>query len=174
MVPLVNDEEHIKGWESKLFECENSHIYHEFKADPCKHVDTIHKEEVICEGTYGTVWIATNPETNETLALKQLKNTTGRNGFPYYMLREVLFLRRLNHPNVVSGQQVLSKRLPDGTKEFYIVMEYISFDMRDLWLAQKDFTAVPPWNEGHIKHLTLQMLGMYMYKYNSNIILIII
>jgi len=79
------------------------------------------------------------------------------------MLREVLFLRRLNHPNVVSGQQVLSKRLPDGTKEFYIVMEYISFDMRDLWLAQKDFTAVPPWNEGHIKHLTLQMLDAIAY-----------
>lgn len=90
-----------------------------------------------------------------------MKNTLGRNGFPYYMLREVLFLRRLKHSNVVSGREVLSKPQSDGTREFYIVMEYISFDMRDLWLAQKDFSAHPPWNEGNIKHLTLQMLGMF-------------
>jgi len=74
-----------------------------------------------------------------------------------------MFLRRLNHPNVVSGHEVVSKPLPDGTREFYIVMEYISFDMRDLWLAQKDFSAHPPWEEGHIKHLTLQLLDAMSY-----------
>jgi len=162
----VCEEENTDNWEDKLFECERSHFYHEFTADRCRHVDTIHKQEVICEGTYGTVWVATQPNTRETVALKQLKNTLGRNGFPYYMLREVLFLRRLNHPNVVSGREVLSKPQPDGTREFYIVMEYISFDMRDLWLAQKDFSAHPPWDEGNIKHLTLQMLSAisYMHK----------
>jgi serine/threonine protein kinase len=81
----------------------------------------------------------------------------------------VLFLRRLNHPNVVSGHEVLSKPLADGTREFYIVMEYISFDMRDLWLAQKDFSAHPPWHEGHIKHLTLQLLDAMAYMHQRGL-----
>lgn len=78
------------------------------------------------------------------------------------MLREIMFLRRLKHPNVVSGSDVVAKALRDGTREFYIVMEYFSFDMRDIWLAQKDFSASPLWTEANIKHLTLQLLGEYL------------
>jgi len=153
----------VQGWESEIPEVSNAHFYHEFISKPCRGLESIVREEVICEGTYGTVWVAKDRNTQETVALKQLKNTIGRNGFPYYMLREIMFLRRLKHPNVVSGSDVVAKTLRDGTREFYIVMEYFSFDMRDIWLAQKDFTAQPLWNEANIKHLTMQLLDAISY-----------
>src|SRR3990167_886484 len=128
----------------------------------CRGSQFYDKKEAICEGTYGTVWVAIEKQTGEQVALKQLKNTIGRNGFPYYMLREILFLRRLKHENVVSGREVVCKHQRDSTLEFYIVMEYISFDMRDLWFAQKDNSAHPPWNEANIKHLVLQLLCSFL------------
>jgi serine/threonine protein kinase len=45
------------------------------------------------EGTYGTVYEAKDPETGTVLAVKFLKRTESRTGFPYYMLREILWLR---------------------------------------------------------------------------------
>ena len=76
------------------------------------------------------------------------------------MLREILFLRRLKHPNVVSGQEVLVYQYPLGDYEFYIVMEYISYDLRDIWIAQKDKTAFPLWDEGNVKDLAIQLLRL--------------
>jgi len=159
----------VKNWESAVPPSEGMKFYHEFKAKTCRPLDTIIRDQVICEGAYGTVWVAQDRATGETVALKQLKNTLGRNGFPYYMLREILFLRRLKHPNVVSGSDVVSKHVPDGTREFYIVMEYYSFDMRDIWLAQKDFTASPLWTEANIKHLTLQLLDAISYMHRRGL-----
>ena len=80
------------------------------------------------------------------------------------MLREILFLRRLRHPNVVSGQEVLVNQFPTGDYEFYIVMEFISYDLRDIWIAQKDKTAYPLWNESNVKDLAFQLLSILLIK----------
>jgi hypothetical protein len=60
----------------------SAQFYHEFIAKPCRALESIVREEVICEGTYGTVWVAKDRFTNETVALKQLKNTIGRYELP--------------------------------------------------------------------------------------------
>ena len=76
----------------------------------CRSVDNFKVEEDLDEGTYGCVSVARDIKTNETVALKLLKNTNGRSGFPYYMLREILFLQRLNHRNIVRGKEIVVNR----------------------------------------------------------------
>lgn len=100
--------------------------------------------------------------------MKLLKNTLGRDGFPYYMLREILFLRRLDHPNIVAGQEVLVDRSGSEYK-FFVVMEFISFDLRDLWSAQVDRSAQPAWTEAHVKHLTMQLLEAIAYMHQQGL-----
>ena len=57
------------------------------------------------DGTYGSVWKATNRQTNEVVAIKKMK----RKFYSWeecMALREVKSLRKLNHPNVVKLYKV--------------------------------------------------------------------
>lgn len=57
------------------------------------------------DGTYGSVWKATNRQTNEIVAIKKMK----RKFYSWeecMALREVKSLRKLNHPNVVKLKEV--------------------------------------------------------------------
>jgi protein kinase len=57
------------------------------------------------DGTYGSVWKATNRQTNEVVAIKKMK----RKFYSWeecMALREVKSLRKLNHPNVVKLKEV--------------------------------------------------------------------
>ena len=51
------------------------------------------------DGTYGSVWKATNRQTNEVVAIKEMKRKF-YSWEEYMALREVKSLRKLNHPNV--------------------------------------------------------------------------
>lgn len=162
----------ISQWAQKLFDGvselpELSGIT-EYKKGQVSSVRMYQRQEKICEGTYGTVWVAHHRHTKEQVAVKLLKNTLGRDGFPYYMLREILFLRRLDHPNIVAGQEVLVDRSGSEYK-FFVVMEFISFDLRDLWSAQVDRSAQPSWSEAHVKHLTMQLLEAIAYMHQQGL-----
>jgi hypothetical protein len=57
------------------------------------------------DGTYGSVWKATNRQSNEVVAIKKMK----RKFYSWeecMALREVKSLRKLNHPNVVKLKEV--------------------------------------------------------------------
>ena len=74
-----------------------------------------------------------------------MKKTVSRSGFPYYMLREILFLFCLNHPNIVNGRTMAIDRRKDKGKgkeaTFYIVMEFVATDMLSLVKFQ---ASIPP------------------------------
>jgi serine/threonine protein kinase len=69
------------------------------------------------------------------------------------MLREILFLQRLNHRNIVRGKEIVVNRNSTdiSASQFLIVMEYIAYDMREVWFQQRDKTMQPAWTEAHIK-----------------------
>lgn len=60
-----------------------------------------HLLEKLGEGTYGTVYKAQDKETEEVVALKQIKLDNSDDGFPNTALREITLLRKLNHLNVI-------------------------------------------------------------------------
>ena len=63
------------------------------------------------DGTYGSVWKATNRQSNEVVAIKKMK----RKFYTWeecMTLREVKSLRKLNHPNVVKLKEVRAVSVP--------------------------------------------------------------
>ena len=66
------------------------------------------------DGTYGSVWKATNRLSNEVVAIKKMK----RKFYSWeecMALREVKSLRKLNHPNVVKLKEVRKVGPPWGS-----------------------------------------------------------
>lgn len=71
------------------------------------------------QGTYGKVYLATDKQTGEEVALKKIKleaNKEKREGFPITAIREIRVLMALNHPNVINLKEIVrsnsTPRLP--------------------------------------------------------------
>eukprot|EP01094_Clydonella_sp_ATCC50884_P029442 TRINITY_DN9220_c0_g1_i4.p1 TRINITY_DN9220_c0_g1~~TRINITY_DN9220_c0_g1_i4.p1 ORF type:complete len:806 (-),score=303.03 TRINITY_DN9220_c0_g1_i4:476-2809(-) len=146
-------------------------VTRKYKPRACRDARLLRVEETLDEGTYGCVSVAKDPTTDQIFAIKLLKNTNGRSGFPYYMLREVLFLQRLDHKNVVRGKEIVVERNAQdiSLSQFSIVMEYVAYDLREVWFQQRDKTIKPHWTEAHIKHLMLQLLEGVAYMHQLGI-----
>ncbi|KAJ5071372.1 cyclin-dependent kinase d-2 [Anaeramoeba ignava] len=59
------------------------------------------KLEVIGQGAFGVVHKAKDTETNEIVALKKIRIGNAEDGVNISAIREIKFLKELNHPNVV-------------------------------------------------------------------------
>lgn len=95
----------------------------------CRSVDIYTRLNYIDEGTYGMVFRARCSETNDIVALKQVK--LGRNeskvGFPITALREINILLSLKHPNIVNVREMV---VGSSTDKVFMVMEYLENDLK--------------------------------------------
>lgn len=57
--------------------------------------------ETIGQGAYGKVIKAKNKQDGSLVAIKQLKTQSTEEGIPQTTLREITFLKDLDHPNIV-------------------------------------------------------------------------
>jgi len=108
------------------------------------------------DGTYGSVWKATNRQTNEVVAIKKMK----RKFYSWeecMQLREVKSLRKLNHPNVVKLKEVIREN-----DELYFVFEFLE---NNLYQCCKDRDRLMP--EAKIRNWCYQILQAlaYMHKH---------
>ena len=58
----------------------------------------------IGSGSYGSIYKGLNRETKAQIAIKKFKTSTYNDGIPRDTLKEVIYLRKLNHENVVKYQ----------------------------------------------------------------------
>ena len=76
-------------------------------------------EEIIGEGTYGKVKLATHLATNEKVAIKIIdKSKLINEGDNDRILNEMKILIKLDHPNILKAFEVFEEE-----KYYYIVME---------------------------------------------------
>ena len=104
------------------------------------------------DGTYGSVWKATNRQTNEVVAIKKMK----RKFYSWeecMALREVKSLRKLNHPNVVKLKEVIREN-----DELYFVFEYMN---QNLYQQIKDRDRY--FSETRVKNWIYQILQSIAY-----------
>ena len=104
------------------------------------------------DGTYGSVWKATNRQTNEVVAIKKMK----RKFYSWdecMALREVKSLRKLNHPNVVKLKEVIREN-----DELYFVFEYM---IQNLYQQIKDRDRY--FSETRVKNWIYQILQSIAY-----------
>jgi len=83
------------------------------------------KIAAIGSGTYGTVYKAQNLQTKELVAIKKIKLEVETEGVPSTALREIVILKKIDHPNVVKLMNIDA-----GDNRLYLFFEYLPYDLR--------------------------------------------
>uniref|UniRef100_A0A2P2KTN3 Protein kinase domain-containing protein n=3 Tax=Rhizophora mucronata TaxID=61149 RepID=A0A2P2KTN3_RHIMU len=91
--------------------------------------DAFEKLEKIGQGTYSSVFRARELETGRMVALKKVRFDNFEPESVRFMAREILIIRRLNHPNIIKLDGLITSRL---SCSIYLVFEYMEHDLTGL------------------------------------------
>ncbi|XP_062095234.1 probable serine/threonine-protein kinase At1g09600 [Humulus lupulus] len=91
--------------------------------------ESFEKLEKIGQGTYSSVYKARDLETNKLVALKKVRFATMDPESVRFMAREILILRRLDHPNIMKLEGLITSRVSGS---LYLVFEYMEHDLAGL------------------------------------------
>ncbi|KAG5056148.1 hypothetical protein AAZX31_03G223100 [Glycine max] len=91
--------------------------------------DTFEKIDKIGQGTYSNVYKAKDMMTGKIVALKKVRFDNLEPESVKFMAREILILRRLDHPNVVKLQGLVTSRM---SCSLYLVFDYMEHDLAGL------------------------------------------
>ncbi|CAA7043243.1 unnamed protein product [Microthlaspi erraticum] len=111
--------------------------------------DAFEKLEKIGQGTYSSVFRAVETETGRIVALKKVRFDNFEPESVKFMAREILILRRLNHPNVIKLQGLITSKLSCNIQ---LVFEYMEHDLTGL-LASPDIKFTTPQIKCYMKQL---------------------
>ncbi|KAF5954368.1 hypothetical protein HYC85_007224 [Camellia sinensis] len=91
--------------------------------------DSFEKLEKVGQGTYSSVFHARNLETGRIVALKKVRFDNFEPESVRFMAREIMILRRLDHPNIIKLEGLITSRL---SCSIYLVFEYMEHDISGL------------------------------------------
>ncbi|CAN8294618.1 unnamed protein product [Cochlearia groenlandica] len=91
--------------------------------------DSFEKLEKIGQGTYSSVYKARDLETNQLVALKKVRFANMDPESVRFMAREIIILRRLDHPNVMKLEGLITSRVSGS---MYLIFEYMEHDLSGL------------------------------------------
>ncbi|XP_021807762.1 probable serine/threonine-protein kinase At1g54610 [Prunus avium] len=94
-----------------------------------RRADTFEKLDKIGQGTYSNVYKARDALTGKIVALKKVRFDNLEPESVKFMAREILILRRLDHPNVVKLEGLVTSRM---SCSLYLVFEYMEHDLAGL------------------------------------------
>ncbi|CAH2044562.1 unnamed protein product [Thlaspi arvense] len=91
--------------------------------------DSFEKIEKIGSGTYSNVYKAKDLLTGNIVALKKVRCDVTERESLRFMAREILILRRLDHPNVIKLEGLVTSRM---SSSLYLVFRYMHHDLAGL------------------------------------------
>ncbi|KAJ6795321.1 putative serine/threonine-protein kinase [Iris pallida] len=91
--------------------------------------DSFERLYKIGQGTYSNVYKARDLETGKIVALKKVRFVNMDAESVRFMAREIYILRRLDHPNVVKLESLITSRT---SCSLYLVFEYMEHDLAGL------------------------------------------
>lgn len=91
--------------------------------------NTFERFNKIGQGTYSTVYKAHDLTTQKVVALKRVRFDNLEPESVKFMAREILFLRRLDHPNVIKLEGLITSQ---ASRSLYLVFEYMEHDLTGL------------------------------------------
>ncbi|XP_076952475.1 putative serine/threonine-protein kinase At1g54610 [Bidens hawaiensis] len=94
-----------------------------------RRANTFEKINKIGQGTYSNVYKARDTMTGKIVALKKVRFDNLEPESVKFMAREILILRRLDHPNVVKLEGLVTSRM---SCSLYLVFEYMEHDLAGL------------------------------------------
>jgi len=83
----------------------------------------------IGQGTYSTVFKARDLISQKVVALKRVRFDNLDHESVKFMAREIIFLRRLDHPNVIKLEGLITSK---NSRSLYLVFEYMEHDLTGL------------------------------------------
>ncbi|MBA0857607.1 hypothetical protein Goshw_014575 [Gossypium schwendimanii] len=94
-----------------------------------RHASTFEKLDKIGQGTYSNVYKARDLLTGKIVALKKVRFDNLDPQSVKFMAREILVLRKLNHPNVIKLEGLVTSRM---SSSLYLVFDYMDHDLAGL------------------------------------------
>ncbi|XP_024974974.1 probable serine/threonine-protein kinase At1g54610 isoform X1 [Cynara cardunculus var. scolymus] len=85
--------------------------------------------EKIGRGTYSSVYRARDLRTGRMMALKKVRFDNSNPESVSFMAREITILRKLDHPNIVKLEGIITSRV---SSSIYLVFEYMEHDLAGL------------------------------------------
>ncbi|GER31301.1 protein kinase superfamily protein [Striga asiatica] len=119
----LSEGEHVAaGWPAWLSAVagEAIHGWLPMRLDKFKRLDKIGK------GTYSDVYRARDVETGKIVALKKVRFDNFQLGSVKFMAREIVILRKLDHPNIMKLEGIITSRV---SCYIYLVFEYMEHDL---------------------------------------------
>ncbi|KAA8545008.1 hypothetical protein F0562_019775 [Nyssa sinensis] len=94
-----------------------------------RRADSFEKIDKIGQGTYSNVYKARDTITGKIVALKKVRFDNLEPESVKFMAREIIILRRLDHPNVIKLEGLVTSRM---SCSLYLVFEYMEHDLAGL------------------------------------------
>ncbi|KAL4560644.1 hypothetical protein LXL04_032797 [Taraxacum kok-saghyz] len=119
--------------------------------------------EVIGTGSSGVVCSAFDTLIGEKVAIKKINDIFGQGFVATRILREILLLRLLQHPDIVEIKHIL---LPPSRREFsdiYVVFELMESDLHHVIKANENLTPE------HCRFFLYQLLRGLKYMHSANV-----
>ncbi|XVF54746.1 hypothetical protein PTKIN_Ptkin05aG0206200 [Pterospermum kingtungense] len=118
-----------QGWPSWLMAVAGEAI-HDWTP---RRANTFEKIDKIGQGTYSNVYKARDLLTGKIVALKKVRFDNLEPESVKFMAREILVLRKLDHPNVIKLEGLVTSRM---SSSLYLVFEYMEHDLAGLVACQ--------------------------------------
>uniref|UniRef100_A0ACD5VQE0 Uncharacterized protein n=1 Tax=Avena sativa TaxID=4498 RepID=A0ACD5VQE0_AVESA len=94
-----------------------------------RRAESFEKLDKIGQGTYSNVYRARDLEKQKIVALKKVRFDNLEPESVKFMAREILILRRLDHPNIIKLEGLVTSRM---SCSLYLVFEYMEHDLAGL------------------------------------------
>ncbi|EPS59320.1 hypothetical protein M569_15488, partial [Genlisea aurea] len=124
------------GWPSWLIDVAGDAIR---QWEP-RRANTFEKLDKIGQGTYSNVYKAKDLITGKIVALKKVRFDNLEPETVKFMAREILILRKLDHPNVIKLEGLVISRM---SSSLYLVFEYMEHDLAGLAALQTSKFTLP-------------------------------
>lgn len=127
-----------------------------------RRANTFEKLDKIGQGTYSNVYKARDLLTGKIVALKKVRFDNLEPESVKFMAREILVLKKLNHPNVIKLEGLVTSRM---SCSLYLVFEYMEHDLSGLAAVQgTKFT------ESQVKCFMKQLLSGIEHCHNHGVL----
>uniref|UniRef100_A0A1J3E1Z9 Putative serine/threonine-protein kinase n=1 Tax=Noccaea caerulescens TaxID=107243 RepID=A0A1J3E1Z9_NOCCA len=124
--------------------------------------DSFEKIDKIGSGTYSNVYKAKDSLTGNIVALKKVRPDVMDRESMRFMAREILILRRLDHPNVIKLEGLVTSRMSNS---LYLVFRYMHHDLAGLAAS-----PVITFTEQQVKCYMKQLLSGLEHCHNRGVL----
>uniref|UniRef100_A0A7N0UYN3 Protein kinase domain-containing protein n=1 Tax=Kalanchoe fedtschenkoi TaxID=63787 RepID=A0A7N0UYN3_KALFE len=127
-----------------------------------RRADSFEKIDKIGQGTYSNVYKAKDTITGAVVALKKVRFDNLEPESVKFMAREILILRKLDHPNVIKLEGLVTSRM---SCSLYLVFKYMEHDLAGL-AASPDIKFTEP----QVKCYVRQLLSGLEHCHNNGVL----